>query len=68
MILFILKLKISENESIHKIVNLFVVTLKKDNNLLKDFLDDKIYNLVPKTFNDSFPVELKAIFDNIISI
>jgi hypothetical protein len=43
------------------------MTLKKDNNLLKDFLDDKIYNLVPKTFNDSFAAELEAIFDNIIT-
>ena len=51
-----------------KTVNLFVETLKKDNSLLVDFLNiTKIYNLVPKTFSDSFNGELEAYFDNIIS-
>jgi hypothetical protein len=48
-------------------VNLFVNTLKKDNSLLVDFLNTKIYNLVPKTFSDSFNGELEANFNDIIS-
>ena len=48
-------------------MNLFVDTLKKDNSLLVDFLNTKIYNLVPKTFSDSFNGELEAYFNDIIS-
>jgi hypothetical protein len=62
------KIETFNNEVKTKIVNLFVDTLKKDNSLLVDFLNNpKIYNLVPKTFNDSFNGELEAYFNDIIS-
>ena len=59
-----------EKELDNKLVDFFIYESNKINEVyindksFMSFLDDKIYNLVPKTFSDSFNGELEAIISS----